>query len=159
MLVTSHVLAGAVIGSVARRHPLAAFAAGAVSHLVMDNCPHWAPEQDGWSDDFLRVARCDGCAGLTAMAVSAGLAPREARLATVAGMAGAAVFDLDKPCQYFFGFNPFPRWFQRFHNAIQREAPHRMPHELAAASGLALLAFVALRGVRVARPATRWRAV
>jgi hypothetical protein len=148
VLVTSHVLAGAVIGSAARRHPLVAFAAGAGSHLAMDACPHWAPQGKGFSDEFLRVARCDGCAGLAAMAVAAGLAPREAQLATLAGMSGAAVFDLDKPCQYFFGFNPFPNWFQRFHNGIQREAPHRMPHELAAAAGLALLAFAALRGVR-----------
>ena len=149
MLISSHVLAGAVIGSVARRHPVAAFAAGAASHLMMDACPHWGVAMAGPEDEelFLRVARCDGCAGLAAMAVCAAVAPPQARRATLAGMLGAAAFDLDKPCQHFLGFNPSPVWFRRIHAAVQREAPHRLPHEVVTAAALAVLALAAL-GVR-----------
>jgi hypothetical protein len=148
VLFTSHLLAGAIIGSVARRHPVAAFATGAVSHLLMDACPHWAPAPGERGDEqFVRVARCDGCAGLVAMALCARVASRQARVATLAGMAGAGLVDMDKPCQYFFGFNPFPAWFQRVHHAVQRQAPSRLPHEVLAAAGLAVLALSALRRV------------
>jgi hypothetical protein len=60
-------------------------------------------------------------------------------------MAGAGLVDMDKPCQYFFGFNPFPAWFRRVHDAVQREAPSRLPHEVIAATGLAVLAWSAMR--------------
>ena len=40
MLLTNHVLSGAVIGALARR-PVPAFAAGVASHFVLDAIPHW----------------------------------------------------------------------------------------------------------------------
>lgn len=145
MFVTSHVLAGALIGRVMARHPVGAFVAGVVSHFVMDACPHYGDST--WSSDspeFLRVARCDGCAGLAAMAVSAGLAPRPARRAVVAGMLGGAVVDSDKPLEYFLGWNPWPAAWNRFHKRMQNEEADRMPRELLAAAGLAGLVWVLL---------------
>jgi len=113
----------------------------------MDSCPHWgiAKGVPGAHEQFLRAARCDGCAGLAAMALAAGLAPGSARRAVVAGMVGGASVDLDKPFEHFFGFNPFPVRIQRFHTRIQREAPHRLPHELAMAAAAAVAAWVVLR--------------
>jgi hypothetical protein len=147
MLVSNHVLAGIVIGRALRRHPLAAFGAGVVSHFAMDACPHWGVEDSvAMSDDkFIRVAKCDGCAGLAAMALAAGLSPGRARKAVVAGMVGAALPDADKPIEYFFGVNPFPPPFRRFHASIQREAAHRLPHEVASAALLGIVAMAALR--------------
>jgi hypothetical protein len=137
MLVTSHALAGRIIGRLLPRRPLVAFAVGVVSHLVMDTCPHWSPEPGpGSHDAFLHVARRDGIAGLAAVAVSVATAPASERSAVVAGVAGAVLLDLDKPFLHFLGFNPFPRWVRRLHKAVQHEAPNRMPNELAAAAGL-----------------------
>lgn len=150
MLVTNHVLAGALIGRVMARHPVGAFAAGVVSHFAMDACPHWGTEDTGLTPEFLRVARCDGCAGLAAMAVSAGLAPGRTRKAVVAGMAGGAIVDMDKPMEYFFGWNPFPLWWQRLHKRVQNEAPGRMPHELVVAGLLGIAVWKVLGAARSA---------
>ena len=145
VLITNHVLAGAVIGRVLAKHPVGAFAAGVVSHFGMDACPHWGSQTEGLSAEFVRVARCDGCAGLTAMAVAAGLSPGHARRSVVAGMMGAAVVDIDKPMNYFFGWNPVPQRLQDFHVRIQNETPQRMPLELAIGDGLAVVALRVLR--------------
>jgi len=40
MLVTTHVLSGALIGY-AVPHPVASFVVGVFSHLVLDAVPHW----------------------------------------------------------------------------------------------------------------------
>ena len=148
VFVTSHVLAGALIGRVLRGRPVAAFGAGVLSHLIMDSCPHWGivAGAPGAHEQFLRVARCDGCAALAAMAAGAGLAAAGDRSAVLGAMAGAAIVDADKPCEHFFGFNPFPMWVQHLHATIQRESPHRLPHEIAAAAGL--LAVVLWTGSR-----------
>jgi hypothetical protein len=150
MLVTSHVLAGALIGRAVARNPVAAFGVGVVSHFAMDACPHWGLKdpQGVWSDEFMRVARCDGCAAMAAMALGAALAPGRSRRAVIAGMVGAALPDADKPMEYFFGMNPFPKWVQSFHGRIQREAPHRLPQEVATAVMLGLITVVTLRFAR-----------
>jgi hypothetical protein len=116
----------------------------------MDACPHWGIDKEDadWSEHFLRVARCDGCAGMAAMALAAGMAPGRSRTAVIAGMIGAALPDADKPVEYFFGVNPFPEPVRCFHTWIQREAPHRMPHEIVSALILAVAAFQAMRGRR-----------
>lgn len=139
MLVTSHVLAGRLIGRVLHRHPLAGFAVGVVSHLAMDACPHWGTEKDapGSYEEFLRVARIDGVAGLAAVAASVASARPDARRGVVAAVAGAALLDLDKPCMHFFHVNPFPQWCQWIHKQVQREAPHRLGYEMLVALGLA----------------------
>jgi hypothetical protein len=141
MFVTNHVLAGAVIGRRLDRHPVLAFAAGAVSHFAMDACPHWgiATAEASGQEQFFRVARRDGCAGLVAMAAAVALAePGQSRSVFLA-MAGAALPDLDKPCLHFLGFYPYPDWFRRFHGWIQRESPRLAPWEVAVAAGLALV--------------------
>jgi hypothetical protein len=134
MLVTNHVLCGGILGRALAHHPGAAFVAGVASHFVMDACPHWGKDPD--PAQFLRVARRDGLAGIAVMALVAATAPSVARRGVLTGMIGAALVDLDKPCRHFFGANPFPSWLQRAHNAIQREAPHRMRRELAVAGSL-----------------------
>jgi hypothetical protein len=137
MLVTNHVLAGAAIGAVLRRRPVAAFAAGLASHLIMDSLPHWGlPGEVQTAERFLRVARRDGTIGLAALlALSTGAGG--ARRAVLAGMAGATLLDVDKPAKHFLGRNPVPGPVQRFHERIQRESPRRMPGEFLA--GVALL--------------------
>src|ERR1700728_4818444 len=57
MLVTNHVLSGAVIGAAVRR-PAPAFALGVASHFVLDAVPHWG--KFGGGRRLLRVAVPDG---------------------------------------------------------------------------------------------------
>ena len=139
MFVTNHVLAGALIGRALRRHPVAAFGVGVVSHFAMDACPHWGMGDDepfSW-ERFYPIARCDGCLGLAAMTAGLGLAPGANRKASLSGMLGAAAVDADKPMRYFFGWNPFPAAVQRLHTRVQRQAPNRMGVELAVGAALA----------------------
>jgi hypothetical protein len=161
VLVTNHVLAGAVIGAVVKR-PVAALAIGVVSHVAMDAVPHWGLAHAGLEGDvmrdpkFLRVAYRDGFAGLAAMGAAFGLA-RGRRLPVLAGMVGAALLDLDKPGRYFVGFSPFPEAVDRFHARIQegREHDHRMGQEFAIAAGLAALMAGCVSGrLRRPRPAS-----
>jgi hypothetical protein len=142
VLLTNHVLSGALIGALARR-PAAAFAAGIASHFVLDALPHWG--NWGSTCGFLRAAVPDGLVSLAAMGAFAALAPADRRPAVVAGMAGAALPDADKPARLFFGRSPFPAAVDRFHGRIQREAPGRAHLEVLAAAGLAAAAFAALR--------------
>ena len=155
MLVTNHVLSGAVIGAAVRR-PLPALAIGVASHFVLDSLPHWGK----WDSDqqFLRVAVADGLTGLAAMGVVTRAVLRtpadgRAKLAAavVLGMAGAAMPDLDKPAHIVFKRKLWPDAVNRFHGRIQDEAPHRfVSHELVAAAGFALsaAALIKRRGVR-----------
>jgi hypothetical protein len=147
MLVTNHVLSGAVIGAVTRR-PVPAFALGVISHFVLDAVPHWGKWRG--RDHFMRVAVVDGLTGLAAMGAVAAIAPSDTRAAVLAGMAGAALPDLQKPSVVFFGRSPFPRCVDQFHGRIQREAPDRFPQE-AAVGVVFLAAAVALLRARVRR--------
>jgi hypothetical protein len=145
VLVTNHVLAGAIIGALVKR-PLPALALGVVSHLAMDSIPHWGlAHEDRQGDptknpEFLRVAYRDGFAGLAAIGAAFALA-RGRRLPVLTGMVGAALLDLDKPSKLFIGVSPFPRAVDKIHADIQegREHDHRMGQELAVAAGLAAL--------------------
>ena len=157
MLLTNHVLSGALIGALARR-PLPAFTAGVASHFVLDAMPHWGK----WDSKrhFVRVAVRDGLVSLAAMGALAAVSPPDRRLAVLAGMAGAALPDLDKPAKLWFGRSPFPAAVDRFHMGIQDEAAHRFYVELLAAAALAPVALIALRAGRPAdwRSADwRWR--
>jgi hypothetical protein len=155
MLVTNHVMSGAVIGAAVRR-PLPAFAFGVASHFVLDAMPHWGE----WESDkhFLRVAVVDGLTGLAAMGVVTRAVLRtrpvgRGKLAAsvVLGMAGAALPDLDKPAHVIFKRKLWPDAVNRFHSRIQDEAPNRfVSHELVAATGFALsaAALIKLRGAR-----------
>ena len=130
MLVTNHVLSGAVIGATTRRI-VPAFLLGIASHFALDAMPHWG----GWegAPPLLEVAVPDGLAGLAMMGAMTVLAPPGRRAAVLAGMAGASLPDLDKPSKVFFGRSPFPRAVDRLHKVIQNEAPHRFKYEVAAA--------------------------
>jgi hypothetical protein len=142
MLVTNHVLSGALIGAITRR-PLPAFMLGVASHFVLDGMPHWGK----WRDDrqFLRVAVPDGLTGLAAMAAFTAAAPPGRRAAVAAGMLGAALPDADKPAKMWFGFSPWPRPVNQFHRWIQDEAPGRFSNELLSAVFFAASATVLLR--------------
>jgi hypothetical protein len=142
MLLTNHVLSGALIGALARG-PLTAFAAGAASHFVLDAVPHWG--EWGSQRRFLRVAVPDGLVSLAVMGALAAASPADRRLAVLAGMAGAALPDADKPTTLWFGWSPFPAAVDRFHMGIQRESWHRGYVELLAAGVLSAAALTALR--------------
>jgi hypothetical protein len=146
MFITNHVLAGAIAGSVFRRRPVAAFTLGFATHVAMDRTPHWGNPQLG-RDGFYTVAKRDGCLGLATVALVtvAGVPPRRALLA---GMAGAAILDSDKPGEFFFGVNPLPKWLDRIHKEIQRESPEGMRTEVAAGVALAGVATALLARAR-----------
>ena len=151
MLITNHVLSGAVIGA-AVDNPAAALPLGVASHFALDALPHWGEWMS--KSHFLRVAVADGLTGLAVMGAAAAVTPPERRLSVVAGMLGAAVPDTDKPTRIFFGFSPFPRRVDEFHSRIQDEAPGRFySHEVVAgavfAAGFAALTLAAR--VRAAR--------
>lgn len=131
MFVTDHVLAGAVLG-LALRRPALAFPVGVASHFVLDSCPHFDPN----GGHLLAYEVADGFAGLAVMGVAVVRAPRRLRPAVLAGMVGAALPDLDKPCRLFFGGSPFPAWFDHVHSAIQHEYRALWPLELAVALAL-----------------------
>lgn len=125
MLITNHVVAGAVIGTAVPR-PAHALALGIASHFAMDATPHWGhPDYSV----FLKVAVVDGLFGLATMAAIARAARPERRVAVVAGMLGACLPDADKPALLFLGRSPFPDWIDEFHKRIQNEAHERMPYE------------------------------
>jgi hypothetical protein len=143
MLVTNHVLSGVIIGATTRR-PAHAFVLGVASHFVLDWVPHWG--KFGGGRRMLRVAVPDGLIGLAVMGTMAAAAPRERRAAVLAGMAGAALPDLDKPSRLFFGRSPFPGAVDRFHAAIQHEKSRRAHYEATAAVILGSVALAILRG-------------
>jgi hypothetical protein len=142
MLVTNHVLSGAVIGAVVRR-PLAAFVLGVASHFVLDAVPHWGQFHPR---GFLKVAVPDGLTGLAVMGAMTAIAPPNRRAAVLAGMAGAAFPDLDKPSRLAFGRSFFPRAWDHFHMVIQHERPRRAHYEAIFAAIFASAALAILRG-------------
>ena len=150
MLVTNHVLSGAFIGRAAAG-PVSAFAAGVASHFALDALPHWGNGKT--IHEVMHVAVPDGLLGLTAMAAVTATTPPADRLRVLAGMAGAAFPDLDKPADRFLGRSPFPRWWDAFHQAVQRESAGRMPQEILV--GLGQAAVLAALSRRVAPRVSR----
>ncbi|MCW2760462.1 MAG: hypothetical protein JWR85_663 [Marmoricola sp.] len=147
MLITNHVLGGALVG-LASPGPGTAFAAGVASHVAMDVTPHWGNPDP---EVFLRVAVVDGLIGLATMACVARLTPPGRRSTVWAGMLGACLPDADKPSDLFFGRSPFPAAVDRFHMVIQTESPRRMPQEVVVAA-VQLLVFGALVRRAARRP-------
>ena len=141
MLITNHVLAGALVGTLSPG-PVSAFAAGVVSHFAMDAVPHWGGFE---LRDVLHVAVADGLVGATTLALVARAAPRGRRARLVAGMLGASFPDADKPWELFIGGSPFPAGFDRFHGRIQTESPRRLPQEVVVATLGALVVRRVLR--------------
>ena len=148
MLLTNHVLSGALIGARAPG-PASAFVAGFGSHFVLDAVPHWG--KWGSQRKFLRVAMADGLLSLGVMAAFTAVSPPGRRLTVLAGMTGAALPDVDKPTRMWFGWSPFPPALDHFHSAIQDEAPRRAHVE-----GLAAAAFAAAALTRLRRRPARW---
>jgi hypothetical protein len=142
VLVTNHVLSGALIGAVVRR-PVPAFLLGVASHFALDAVPHWGSWRD--TRQFLQVAVPDGLTGLAAMAAFTAAAPVSRRAAVVAGMVGAALPDIDKPSRLWFGFSPFPSAVGRFHSGIQDEALDRYGREAFCAALFTMSALLLLR--------------
>ena len=155
MLLTNHVLSGALIGAVVRR-PVPAFVLGVASHFALDAVPHWGPFRG--RRELLRVAVPDGLTALAAMTALAAAAPSHRRLTLTAAMLGAALPDADKPVQLLFGRSPWPAAVAEFHGRIQDEAPHRFPFEAAVAGASAATAVALLAGARQA-PINRSSAV
>ncbi len=149
MLITNHVLGGALLG-LASRGPATAFTVGVASHFAMDVTPHWGdPDQEA----FLRIAVRDGLVGLATMAVVARMTPVGRRATVVAGMLGACFPDADKPSELFFGRSPFPASVDRFHKAIQTESRSRMPQEfVVAAVQLVTFGLLVRRAARAGGP-------
>jgi len=148
VLVTNHVLSGALIGATVRR-PVPAFAIGVASHFVLDAVPHWGDWEN--RQHFIRVAVRDGLAGLAVIGAVAAVARPERRLAVLAGMAGAALPDIDKPAILWFGRSPWPGTVNRFHSRIQHEARNRLGRELVAMGALAVASLVAVRATATRR--------
>jgi hypothetical protein len=144
VLVTNHVLSGALIGA-ASPGPVSAFTAGVVSHLLLDTVPHWG---DVEFDEMVPIGVRDGLLGLAAMGLVLSQTPAPARARVLAGMSGAAFPDLDKPSLLFFGRSPFPRAWDEFHVRIQRESRDRMPQELVVGAALLTAALAVVRRVR-----------
>lgn len=142
MLLTNHVLSGAVIGAVVRR-PVPAFVLGVASHFALDAVPHWG----NWRDQrqFLQVAVPDGLTALATMAALAAASPPGRRTAVAAGMLGAALPDVDKPTQLWFGFSPWPAAVGHFHSHIQDEALDRYGREAFAGALFTMSALLLLR--------------
>jgi hypothetical protein len=150
MLITNHVLSGALIGATVRR-PVPAFVLGVASHFVLDAVPHWGDWED--HKQFMRVAVRDGLTGLATIGLCAAVVPPSERVSVLAGVAGAALPDLDKPSRVWFGLSPFPRQVDEFHAAIQREAQERAWVDFVSASafavGLAVLGTRRRRGRQI----------
>lgn len=140
MLITNHVMSGAVVGALAPG-PVSAFVLGVASHFTLDTVPHWGDEAT-----FLQVAVVDGLVGLAAMGTIAATTPRDRRARVLAGMLGACAPDTDKPSEVFFGRSPFPEALDAWHKRIQRESPRRMPQEVVVATLGALLVRRLVRG-------------
>jgi hypothetical protein len=140
VLITNHVLSGALVGALSPDVGRAALR-GFVSHFALDALPHFGVDDE----HLMKVAVPDGLTGLAAIYAIAHATPPPLRLRVLAGIFGACLPDVDKPAVKFAGRSPFPRWFDRTHAAIQPEASHRMPLELATA-GICLVALaVAIR--------------
>ena len=146
MLVTNHVLSGAVLGHLVPG-PVAAFALGVASHLALDAVPHWGVPRP--IREVLHVAVPDGLIGAATMAVVTATSAPDRRARVFAGMAGAALLDMDKPSLLFFGRSPFPRVVDGVHQRVQRESPRRMPQEvLVGLTGAVLVAALTRRHAR-----------
>jgi len=136
VIITNHVLTGAVVGAMAPSVP-AAVAAGVASHFALDAVPHFGvPDRY-----FMRLAVPDGLVGLAAIAVVAARTPADRRGRVLAGIVGACLPDMDKPSRQFFGRSPFPAVLDDWHASIQHESVRRFPVELCTAA-LAVTALV-----------------
>jgi hypothetical protein len=129
VIITNHVLTGAVVGALAPSVP-AAVALGVASHFALDAVPHFGvPDRH-----FMKLAVPDGLVGLAVIGVVAARTPRRRRAVVLAGVFGACLPDMDKPGRQLFGRSPFPAGLDRWHASIQSESVHRYGVEIATAT-------------------------
>lgn len=150
MLISTHVLAGALLGRAVSR-PVPAVLLGVASHLGLDRLPHWG-HAGGWPPgdldaDVLRIARVDGLTGLLLIALTGLAAGPAHRPGVLLAVAGACAPDLDKPGRHWFGRSPWPTRFDRFHALIQVDAerPELLRRDVAVVGVGAVLTLVVLR--------------
>lgn len=143
MLITAHVAAGAAIGAAINK-PIPAFLAGVASHFAMDALPHWGGKGDTHSEEFLKVAKIDGVTGLAEIVVLAAAAG-DRRLPVLAGIFGACLPDIDKPCDIYLHFDPFPEPVNTFHKGIQNEYTRGIVKDVAVGVILAASSYAVLR--------------
>jgi hypothetical protein len=117
MLITVHVLAGAVIAEKTKT-PVGAFAAGVLSHFVLDSIPHVGNISDR---TYTRLAVADGLVGLATMITLIAREPVETRKKKTAGMLGACLPDIDKPGEMFVGSTLTPKPVRWVHGHVQTE--------------------------------------
>ena len=120
------------------------------SHFVLDAVPHWG--KWGSRRRFLRVAVADGLVSLAVMGALAAASPPERRAAVLAGMAGAALPDLDKPTKLWFGWSPFPARGRPVSQPHPARGRRRGYVEVLAAAALAPAALIALRAPALRPP-------
>ena len=149
MLISTHVVAGALLGRALAR-PVPALVLGVASHLALDRLPHWG-QGHGWpppdlDDQTFRVAVVDGLVGLALIAVIARVVPARHRVPVLAGIVGACAPDLDKPGRRFLGRSPWPQRFDYVHATIQTdvESPDRLAEDVAVAAVGAAVAVAVL---------------
>lgn len=130
MLLTNHVLAGALVGALSRNETTA-FTAGVISHFALDSLPHFGVTT---RKGFWTTAVIDGLVGAAVMSIIAAKAPKDRRGRVVAGMLGSCLPDANKPANEFFGASPFPAVVDKFHGAIQDEDPSRLGQEFVVAT-------------------------
>ena len=150
MLISAHVLSGALVGRMVGR-PAPALPAGIVSHLLLDRLPHWG-HGSSWpveplDDETFRVAVVDGLVGLGLIAAVLRVVPPSRRPAVLAGIVGACLPDMDKPGRRFAGRSPWPERFDRLHASIQIgvESPDRLRKDVALIASGGVATFVLLR--------------
>ena len=155
MLITTHVLSGALLGRALGR-PGPALVLGVGSHLLLDRLPHWG-EAHGWpprdmSREMFRVAVVDGLTGLALVAAVLGTVRPRSRLPVLAGIVGACAPDLDKPGLRYLGRSPWPERFDRFHALLQVDVERTdlLPRDVAGAAvgAVAVLGLLARDRVR-----------
>ena len=140
-VITGHLFTSPPIADAEERVPDPTFEIIRMGVAIPLYVPHW-----GNNGPFpIDIAKRDGVIGLANIAVLALLADKNKRLPVLAGITGACLPDTDKLGEYFAGRSPWPKRFDEFHKWIQREAPHRIPHEVTAGAAMFTLAVVLLR--------------
>lgn len=140
MLITNHVLVGALVGTLSPSSK-SAYLLGVVSHFACDAIPHYGGID---KEDFLALAVKDGLRGLALMGAITSLTPKPARKRVFMGMLGACTPDANKPSKLVFGRSPFPQFIERFHSNIQIESLDKLKFEQTLMIGGSLVAALSL---------------
>lgn len=124
MLITNHVISGALIGMSAKSDRQAAIA-GLVSHLVLDSIPHYGTARLN-AEEYGLLTKTDGIVGVAAIVALLHHTPAPLRKRTGIAIFCACLPDTDKPLTYFFGARRkwHPGIFRKIHYSVQHEHPY-----------------------------------